>query len=361
MKRKLFYVTILLFFVKLNIYCQSPDWQVNESQFQYTMTIVAFLNVDGTTLSDTNDKVAAFVDGELRGATNLIYVASNNRYLAYLVIFSNNSNETVNFKIYNSLTDKTIDVPKTLNFVINKHQGNVFQAFSLASPLLNNESKILDFNFEETTINKGFNDKKITIDSNIFVTNNINNLNASFTLSPGSKLYENTNQIISGKNSLDFSDSKKVNVLSEDESVFEEWTIDIINVDRDGDGALSNIDCDDNEPLAYPGNTEILNDGIDNDCDLNTSDDGSLNLNIQEKEYFKIFPNPTNGFVQLESIKVYTEKFNCKIFDVNGREIKRIENINKDIKIDISIFKKGIYFIQVYNKTNKQTKRLIKI
>jgi hypothetical protein len=360
MKKKLFYATLLLF-VKLNIYCQSPDWQVNESQFQYTMTIVAFLNVDGATLSDTNDKVAAFVDGELRGATNLIYAASNNRYLAYLVIFSNNSNETVNFKIYNSLTDKIIDVPKTLSFVINKHQGNVLQAYSLASPELSVESKIIDFNFEETTVNKVINNNKIIIESNVFITDNINTLNARFDLSPGSKLYESTNQIISGNNSLDFSDSKKVNVLSEDESVFEEWTIEIINVDRDGDGVYSDTDCDDNEPLAYPGNTEVSNDGIDNDCDPNTLDNSSLNLNIQEKKYFRIFPNPANGFIQLESIEVYTEKFNCKIFDVNGREIKRIENIDKDFKIDISIFKKGVYIIQVYNNTNKQTKRFIKI
>ncbi len=37
-------------------------------------------------------------------------------------------------------------------------------------------------------------------------------------------------------------------------------------VDADGDGSDSTADCDDNDALAYPGNTELC-DGIDNDCD----------------------------------------------------------------------------------------------
>ncbi|WP_198513514.1 PQQ-dependent sugar dehydrogenase [Confluentibacter lentus] len=43
-------------------------------------------------------------------------------------------------------------------------------------------------------------------------------------------------------------------------------------VDADGDGINSDTDCDDNQPLAYPGNTEILYDGIDNDCNPLTLD-----------------------------------------------------------------------------------------
>ncbi|MFI1743080.1 PQQ-dependent sugar dehydrogenase [Thalassobellus sediminis] len=42
--------------------------------------------------------------------------------------------------------------------------------------------------------------------------------------------------------------------------------------DNDNDGVNSDTDCDDNQPLAYPGNTEILYDGIDNDCDPLTLD-----------------------------------------------------------------------------------------
>ncbi|MGB5418899.1 MopE-related protein [Algibacter sp.] len=42
--------------------------------------------------------------------------------------------------------------------------------------------------------------------------------------------------------------------------------------DNDGDGFTASLDCDDNEPLAFPGNPEVLYDGIDNDCDPLTLD-----------------------------------------------------------------------------------------
>jgi len=37
--------------------------------------------------------------------------------------------------------------------------------------------------------------------------------------------------------------------------------------DQDNDGYTADEDCDDTEPLSYPGNTELCGDDIDNDCD----------------------------------------------------------------------------------------------
>jgi hypothetical protein len=38
-------------------------------------------------------------------------------------------------------------------------------------------------------------------------------------------------------------------------------------VDGDGDTFLSDVDCDDADPLVYPGAPEVADDGIDQDCD----------------------------------------------------------------------------------------------
>ena len=40
----------------------------------------------------------------------------------------------------------------------------------------------------------------------------------------------------------------------------------VVIVDADGDGFLSNEDCDDNDATVYPNATETC-DGIDNNCD----------------------------------------------------------------------------------------------
>lgn len=37
--------------------------------------------------------------------------------------------------------------------------------------------------------------------------------------------------------------------------------------DEDGDGALCTVDCDDTNPAVFPGNVEICDNGIDDDCD----------------------------------------------------------------------------------------------
>jgi hypothetical protein len=62
------------------------NWTVNENNYQYTMTLLGFLNSDGNGLVNLNDKVA-FVNGECRGVTNVIYVVSEKRYCAYLTVF----------------------------------------------------------------------------------------------------------------------------------------------------------------------------------------------------------------------------------------------------------------------------------
>ncbi|MCK6530263.1 lamin tail domain-containing protein [Myxococcota bacterium] len=41
----------------------------------------------------------------------------------------------------------------------------------------------------------------------------------------------------------------------------------LVPVDGDGDGFLSDVDCDDTDPAVFPGATEVDGNGIDDDCD----------------------------------------------------------------------------------------------
>tara|TARA_R110002049_G_scaffold307628_1_gene508687 strand:+ start:15578 stop:16498 length:921 start_codon:yes stop_codon:yes gene_type:complete len=217
--------SILVFFlIGISAYGQAPTWSVNENDFEHTMSFVAFLNIEGITLSSPNDIVAAFVNGECRGVANLTYVANRDRYYAYFNVFSNTNGETLSFKVYDSTNDKVVDIAKTVNFEINALYGDVSQAFSFASPALNNEAELIDFSFKDINIsNKSVSGNVMTL----FVDNGINvsALTVIFELSPGAQLFNADEKLTSDSSVLDFTNSVKVEVVSEDESMRSEWEI----------------------------------------------------------------------------------------------------------------------------------------
>lgn len=217
---------LLLLFGANRIIAQSPNWAVNANDFQYTMTFVGFLNVDGRTLANSNDKVAAFVNGKCRGVANLIYVDNQKRYYAYLTVFSNIENEIVNFKIYDSEKNVVKDVSKTKFFTSNQHFGNLFQAYSFANPALSSAADIVDFNFKNI-IRKNiiFDSTKISVylDKQADVTA----MNTVFSLSTGANAFIETNPLISGSNAVNFTNPVLVQVRSEDESVVKDWMVSI--------------------------------------------------------------------------------------------------------------------------------------
>ena len=118
-------VIIIMCLISLRLSAQPPSWQVNENEFEYTMTMVAFLNVNATKLSDTNDMIGAFVGNECRGVANLIYAASTDHYFAYLTVFSHSTSENVTFKIYDYNNNTITIADQTFPFEINNNSGSI--------------------------------------------------------------------------------------------------------------------------------------------------------------------------------------------------------------------------------------------
>jgi hypothetical protein len=67
-------------------------------------------------------------------------------------------------------------------------------------------------------------------------------------------------------------------------------------VDADGDGVSSCQDCDDHDPHAYPGNTEVC-DGVDNDCD-GATDEGLGSVTCGHGPCATVIPACSGGVVQ---------------------------------------------------------------
>tara|TARA_B100001093_G_scaffold305440_2_gene291519 strand:- start:78823 stop:86139 length:7317 start_codon:yes stop_codon:yes gene_type:complete len=81
----------------------------------------------------------------------------------------------------------------------------------------------------------------------------------------------------------------------------------------------------------------------------------SLNNNFADKNLLTIYPNPTNGYIFVESEKNISEVL---IYNNLGELVLNDNNLNKYKSLDLSNFTKGIYYIKL-NINNEIVKRKI--
>ncbi|HZV45328.1 MAG TPA: hypothetical protein VFF90_12670, partial [Saprospiraceae bacterium] len=113
------------------------SWAFNPDAYQYSMTVVAqfSLNSGNSNLStDTRDLVGAFVNGQIRGITNIVYIPQLDVYRAFLTVYSNNQGgggaETVSFRYWRALSGVEYSAVETSLFTLDNAVGTV------AAPLI---------------------------------------------------------------------------------------------------------------------------------------------------------------------------------------------------------------------------------
>ncbi len=121
--------------IDLHVFGVPPAWHINPADYQHSMTIVADLDIRGELSADPLDRVAAYINGEVRGLATMEYIPSLDRYLAFLVVYSNvMSGEQVTFKVWDASTGTTYAGVKLKNgtqenlqipYVTNTLVGNV--------------------------------------------------------------------------------------------------------------------------------------------------------------------------------------------------------------------------------------------
>jgi hypothetical protein len=108
-----------------------PGWSVNQNAYQYNMTVIAALDIEGSECRDENDVIGAFVDGECRGLARPIYLSPINRYVAFLMIHSNSvSGEMVEFQAFVPEERAVYNVAELITYEADRSVGTI------RSPLL---------------------------------------------------------------------------------------------------------------------------------------------------------------------------------------------------------------------------------
>lgn len=112
--------------VKLKVYANEPNWPLNSEKYANSMSVIGQLKIGNVISSNTDDLLAAFVDGECRGKAKVQYFSSLDKYFVFLDIFGDTNNKNITFKIWNANEGKMHDdVIPNLTFVGNDLKGSI--------------------------------------------------------------------------------------------------------------------------------------------------------------------------------------------------------------------------------------------
>lgn len=73
----------------------------------------------------------------------------------------------------------------------------------------------------------------------------------------------------------------------------------------------------------------------------------------------KVYPNPTNDFVNIEFPHSINRKYNLSLYSLDGKLIKEIE-LNDSYKLDLSDIKSGVYICQIQSDNQIKTVKILK-
>ncbi len=106
----------------------SEHWIVNPTEYEHTMNVIALVhNSDAENILSSDTEVAAFMEGQVRGAAKPVYIEALDAWLLFLTVYSNDEGDMLSFRLY----DESAGAEYALNgqqvFIANRIAGSIDQ------------------------------------------------------------------------------------------------------------------------------------------------------------------------------------------------------------------------------------------
>jgi gliding motility-associated-like protein len=195
------------------------------------MVVLGVLNFDRVESMDKNDKIAAFINGECRGVVSPMFIEKANRYIAYLIIYSNESSGNISFKMYDASADKVVDGAKKLNFEVDGLVGDADRPFVWCNLELKTEANFLTFTSMKQMKPAVFEEGKIFLE--IAPDADITEMHPTFSVSDGAIAFIKKVKQVSGTSKVDFTEPVTYTVRSEDEQTFIDYVVTVFHLAKE--------------------------------------------------------------------------------------------------------------------------------
>ncbi|KGE89268.1 LamG-like jellyroll fold domain-containing protein [Phaeodactylibacter xiamenensis] len=102
------------------------QWEVDPHQYEHSMNLIALVtDAETGNLLHEGDEVGAFINGEVRGSAQPIYVEAVDAYLLFMTVYGNAEGGTVTFKYYDGTDGEIKAVEESFVFIANDILGTV--------------------------------------------------------------------------------------------------------------------------------------------------------------------------------------------------------------------------------------------
>ena len=126
-------LAMMLFVVSgpVNGYAQAPNWAVDASEYEYTLTATVAVEIDATPAADSGDVLGAFAGGTVRGTARPDMSAGPDG-LYFLTVYGNKEGQPISFRVYDASENTVRVAARTLSFQPDATYGALASPFRVA-------------------------------------------------------------------------------------------------------------------------------------------------------------------------------------------------------------------------------------